>query len=239
MANIRVSDIVQPYAGEGDVVQWLDKLTLVVKRLKNTSVADVLPLFLDGPAYAVYSEMPEADKKDSNLVAAALKEAFGLNSFLAYEEFTSRRWRDGEAVDVYLAELRRLAKLADVETDSLLRRQFIVGLPVAVSRELRAMRQVSATPLSDILNRARSLLAESTVRDSAAVSVANIQNGAGKSRRCFRCGGAHFVKNCTAPAADAAPRCWTCGMSGHTSRYCTQGNAPRRAAALAALPNTQ
>ena len=45
-------------------------------------------------------------------------------------------------VDVYLSDLHRLAKLAGVESDCLLRRAFIVGLPAVVSRELRALAKV-------------------------------------------------------------------------------------------------
>ena len=45
-------------------------------------------------------------------------------------------------VDVYLSDLRRLAKLAQVESDSLLRRAFVVGLPAVVSRDLKALAKV-------------------------------------------------------------------------------------------------
>ena len=252
MATVRLSDLIQPFSGEGDVVQWLDKLALVSKRLKDTP-ADVLPLFLEGPAYAVYSEMPEEDKESADAIATALKEAFGLNGFLAYEQLSCRRWRTGEPVDVYLAELRRLAKLADVESENLLRRAFIVGLPPDVSRELRAMVKVATTDLPTIVVRARALMAETTVLESAAASATmkpgrrrGVVGGAGggaKNRgergRCFRCGGQHLLRHCTATMDGQTLLCWTCGSQGHMARDCHQGNASGRAGAPVALPNMQ
>ena len=46
-----------------------------------------------------------------------------------------------------MAALWRLAKMANVESDELLRRAFIVGLPIGVSRELLAIANVDTTPL--------------------------------------------------------------------------------------------
>jgi hypothetical protein len=231
MATVRISDIVEPYGGEGDIVQWLERLTMVVKRLKETALADVLPLYLVGPAYAVYSELPDSDKDDADIIKATLKEAFGLNPFVAYEELTVRKWRRGEAVDVYMAELRRLAKLAEVTDEMVIRRQFIVGLPPVVSRELRAMKDVSSASLSSILSRARALMAESSVSQTTAVfAVAKIDRQQNvisgrkgsdpESRRCYRCGGPHLIRYCT-------------------KAIITQGNYLGKAAAPEAFPKTQ
>ena len=254
MASIKISDLIQPFAGEGDIVQWLDRLTLVSKRLKD-SLADVMPLFLEGPAYAVYCEMPEDLKQDDVAIAATLKEAFGINAFLAYEQFASRKWRAGEPVDVYLAALRRLAKLADVESEALLRRAFIVGLPSDVSRELRAMTNVGLTALPAIVDRARALMAETSLSESVAASAEAVvrarrghavggrsaNKNRGESRRCFRCGGPHFVRDCTVLPPTESPRCQLCDVLGHVARDCQrlQGNASGRAAAPAALPTKQ
>ena len=68
-------------------------------------------------------------------------------------------WRD-EPVDVYLTDLRRLARLAGVTSDTLLLRAFVVGLPAAVTRELRALPGMERMPLSDVVKRARCLVGE-------------------------------------------------------------------------------
>jgi hypothetical protein len=244
MANVRISDVVQPFNGEGDVTQWLDKLYLVAKLRKIENVETVLPLFLEGPAFAVYSEMKEEDKKDLTSIGAILKEAFGLNGFLAYEELTSRSWRTGEPVDVYLAELRRLAKLAGVETDAILKRAFVVGLPTAASREMRSMANVETASLATMLNRARALMAESVGESAAAFAAAprfmkpkhQVDAAGNRSRRCHRCAGAHLLKDC--PSTERL-RCWTCGADNHLSRNCQhQGNSSGRASAPEVLPKT-
>lgn len=206
----KIFKFVQPFTGEGDIMLWLDKLTLVCARLKETPV-DVLPLLLEGPAFAVFNEMPEEKKTSGEAIMAVLKEAFGLNGFSAFEQLTTRQWRAGEPVEVFLAALRRLAKLASVESDALLRRAFIVGLPLSVSRGLRTMAKVDTLPLADIVDRARALMAESAVSATAAVSAASTDK-----RRCFRCNGPHLIRDCTA-----------------------QGNGSGKIAAPAILPRSQ
>ena len=90
-----------------------------------------LPLFLDGAAFSVYLHLDEKDCYEK--VKQALIKAFSTNPFTAYEQFVQRRWSN-ESVDVYLSDLRRLARLAGIEENILLRRAFVVGLPSYVSR---------------------------------------------------------------------------------------------------------
>ena len=61
-------------------------------------------------------------------VERVLLDAFAMNAYQAYDRFRLRIWEEGEAVDVYLTDLRRLARLAGVESDDLLRVAFIVGV---------------------------------------------------------------------------------------------------------------
>ena len=111
----------------------------------------------------------------------------------------------GEPVDDFVAAPRRLAKMANVESDELLRRVFVVGLPMEVSRELRAMANVNTTPLPQIVDRARALMAETTRSELAAVTIMakpcyfiGVKEGVAMSRRCFKCNGPHLTRNCTA-----------------------------------------
>ena len=241
---VRISDVVKPFSGEGDVVQWLDKLEIVAELRGIADVSKLLPLFLEGPAFAVYREMDPDEKGDLTAIKRALTDAFSLNAFQAYEQLTRRCWKD-EPVDVYLSDLRRLAKLAGVESDCLLRRAFVVGLPAVVSRELRALAKVDNLSLSSVVERARALMAEQVVEDLVAVSPreeaeVGCSAGRGGSRpwRCFRCGRPHRARNCTAARK---MNCWTCGLEGHFARDChsDSGNEVGKTGAPAVFPSTQ
>lgn len=237
---MRLTDLVKAYDGTGDVCVWISKFELVAKLKKIEEPAQVLPLFLDGPAYSVYCELDDAKKGDVKNIKAALKDAFGVNSFLAYEQLTRRVWQD-EPVDVYLTDLRRLARLAGVETDTLLMRAFVVGLPSQVSRELRASARVSSLSLAELVERARSLMAELVGSSVVAVAAKGTSyQGLNRDKRiqerkCFSCGGPHLLRACPSKKKLV---CWTCGQEGHISKHCTgrQGNAQGRVSAPEALP---
>ena len=46
-----------PFDGSNaDIVQWLEKIKMVAKLRGDDDLATIVPLFLEGPAYAVFSE---------------------------------------------------------------------------------------------------------------------------------------------------------------------------------------
>ena len=92
-----------------NVVEWLEKAELVCKFRGVAHLESVIPLRLTGDAFAVYQQLPDADKQDVGKITKALRIAFAVNSFTAYEQFVGRRLPHGETVGVFLAELRRLA----------------------------------------------------------------------------------------------------------------------------------
>ena len=238
VASVRISDIVQCFNGEGDVVQWLEKLELVAELHEITNVQKLLPLFLEGQAFAVFKELGAAEKGNLSAIKAALTDAFALNPFQAYEQLTRRKWCD-EPVDFFLSDLRRLAKVAGIENEELIRRAFVVGLPPGVSRELRALAKIDSLSLSDVLTRARALLAEQVEGDCNYVATARKDEKMKReSKRCFRCDGPHLIKDCKAFRSRRVV-CWTCGEEGHVARQCSQreqGNGNGRAGAPVALP---
>ena len=239
--TLRLHDVVRPFSGEGDVVQWLEKLEMVAKLRGISDLQNVLPLFLEGSAYAVFSEMDEMKKKDLAAIKEALTDAFALNAFQAYERFISRKWNN-EPVDVYLSDLRRLARLAKVENDSLLRKAFVVGLPAVVSRDLRALAKVDAMSLSSLVERARAVMAESQISEElVAVSTHRgaptthaTKKNVAQRLRCFKCGGQHHVRNCQLPVGKIT--CWSCGGEGHLARNCKLGNEVGKVGAPEAFP---
>ena len=103
--------LIQEFSGDGfvNVIEWLEKAELVCALRGITRLEAVLPLRLTGGAFAVYQQLTAEDKADSGKIKFALKTAFAVDAFTAYELFVARRLQPGETVDVYLAELRRLA----------------------------------------------------------------------------------------------------------------------------------
>ncbi|KAF0296806.1 Intracisternal A-particle Pol-related polyprotein [Amphibalanus amphitrite] len=97
--------------GNASVEEWLDKTELVCQLRGVSDIQTVVPLRLTGGAFSVYQQLKPEEKLQYSAVKAALLRAFAVDKFQAYEEFTARRLRVGESVDVYLADLRRLASL--------------------------------------------------------------------------------------------------------------------------------
>ena len=103
--------LIPEFSGDStqNVVEWLEKAELVCKLRGVAHLESVLPLRLTGGAFAVYQQLPDADKQDIGKITKALRTAFAVDSFTAYEQFVGRRLQHGETVDMFLAELRRLA----------------------------------------------------------------------------------------------------------------------------------
>ena len=92
--KIKANDILKCFDGTTDITSWLNKLKVVARlqAIENEKLCDIIPLFLEGEAFAVYEHMPDGDKTDTLKVERALKEAFSLNPITAYELFKQRQW---------------------------------------------------------------------------------------------------------------------------------------------------
>ena len=256
--NVKVlTDLVRPFDGQGDVMEWISKLELIADLRGVTRLEKVIPLFLSGNAHCLYLELSPDEKKSEKAIKSALISAFGMNSYKAYEQFVRRVWHD-ESVDVFATDLKRLARLGGVAYDDIVKTQFVVGLPPSVSKELRTSVKLKECTMSQLVARARELLSELDVvgkpvaapalgsglpapAASAAVSGSSArtldgesESRGGRGLRCYKCGGPHMKRHCP-----VRPKfnCWTCGQEGHSARVCSQGNARGGAAAqVAAAP---
>ena len=171
--------LIPEFSGDStqNVVEWLEKAELVCKLRGVAHLESVLPLRLTGGAFAVYQQLPDADKQDIGKITKALRTAFAVDSFTAYEQFVGRRLQHGETVDVFLAELRRLAVPFGGLSDKMLACAFVAGLPDTVKQLLRAGSRMEELPIDQILTRARAVLAD----EVGVVAAVSAMTGAGAS----------------------------------------------------------
>ena len=65
--SVKLSDLIKPYQEQsvsGDFIEWIDRLELVAKLQKIDDMKSFLPLFLAGPAFAVYQQLNEEAKNN-------------------------------------------------------------------------------------------------------------------------------------------------------------------------------
>ena len=131
-----------------DVAEWIDKLELVCRLKGVESQENVIPLRLTGGAFSVYQQLADDCKKDAKKIKEALLTAFAVDKFTAYEQLVTRRLRPNESVDVYLADLRRLSRLAGAMNETVLACAFVAGLPEEMRLTLRSGSRMESLDLS-------------------------------------------------------------------------------------------
>lgn len=220
------------------VTEWLDKVELVCQLRGLSELHNIVPLRLTGGAFAVYQQLSTADKLVYTKIKGALVSAFASDRFCAYEQFITRRLGDGESVDVYLADLRRLAVLFGGMPDTSLACAFVAGLPEAARRTLRASSRIESMDIDQILSRARAVLVEEGNSGAIGAGIVPRCACAGKEIEavavtCHSCGQPnHYARDCLTRREGRSRRnsirCFRCGRQGHVASSC-QGNAIREA----------
>ena len=242
---VKLSDIVNPFsdAKKEDFCEWLERLELVADLQEVEKKEAFLPLFLRGHAFAVFKQLGEETKKSYAALKGALVSAFSINRITAYEQLRKRALRDGEPVDSFVADLRRLFLLTGVKEvpDELLRCAFIAGLPERCRDQLQLLPGIDSMPMEDLLVKARALVPLSC-SDGVTGSCQEVGLGAagvvshgkgagnagggrkqeGSARACFVCGDSnHVSRSCPKKVR----RCFRCGDPSHFIRDCPkQGN---------------
>ena len=198
--SVKVSELIKTYEDgkSGDFSVWVDKLELVAKLQKVDDLTTFLPLFLSGAAFAVYKHLEDDIKEDYPKLKAALLTAFSVDRFSAYIQLQNRALKDGEAVDVYLADLKRLTTLmGQSEPDPLLKCAFMAGLPTEVATQLKSIASVEDMGLSELVNRARMMITAGNGEMTSCAAGKRRQHWQRREVRCYRCNKlGHIQKNC-------------------------------------------
>ena len=178
-----------------------------------------LPTLLEGEALAVWMELSEEEQQDIARAKEKMIKKMAPTEFVSLEKFQKRKILPGEAISLYLHELKTLLDqampgLAAEAKQQLLVHQFLAGLPVSVSQQLRATGDTKV--LDQVVERAKLLMivqeqtaavtSEETemlklqaqvLQLTEQVAALNIQRKDGDSRRCFYCNRpGHTQRNC-------------------------------------------
>ena len=143
--SVKGDNYLRPFRGRGDdfEVLWQKFLVLCTLQKQDTDIKkmSVLPLFLDGDAFQVFTQMSADDQKKPDEVQKRLQGAFSMTRAQAYRLFSDRVLREDESADAYVADLKRLLALSGHPVkdskDQILVEQLIRGLPVDFGRQVR------------------------------------------------------------------------------------------------------
>ena len=184
---------------------------------------------IGGPAYKLLRSLCQNDTK-----AKTYEELIKLltdhlspkpNDIATRFTFYKRDRNNGESVNEYVAELRRLSENCNFgdTLNTYLRDRFVCGLnSESVQQKLLTMKDLT---LDTALETARTF--EKAYKDARAIRGAEVggmnrlqakQSGEGGSKKeCFRCGSSYHLAN---KCGFKNSNCFNCGMKGHTKQKC-------------------
>ena len=148
---------------EGDLTKWFKRFEIcsAANDWDDAMQAKKMPTLLEGEALAVWLDLSEDDQKNYSEAKKKIIGRLAPMSFVSLDDFHARRLRPGESLPVFVHSLKRLLGQAmpDVEEGTrkqLLRHQFLVGLPAAVSKQVRSTEEID--DLDKMVDRAKLLL---------------------------------------------------------------------------------
>ena len=99
-----------------------------------------MPLFLEGEAFLVWSLISQSDQPDEDVLQVTPSSAFSMTPATVYRSFVTRYLRPDEAVEAFVADLRRFAQVTAYRSgvpdkDPMVVEQMVAGLPVAFKKK--------------------------------------------------------------------------------------------------------
>ena len=79
--TVKLTDVVKTFTGsrDEDIVIWIERLEVVAELQEIGDLAPVIPLFLEGPAYDVFTQLPREERSDGEKVKERLIAAFSMS----------------------------------------------------------------------------------------------------------------------------------------------------------------
>ena len=143
MANRHIS--VPKSFANGDASEWFKRFDICSRanEWSDETKALKLPTLLEGEALATWLDLSEEEQANYGRAKTRMLEKMTPMKFVTLEEFHQRKLRPGEALPLFIHDLKKLLDRAMPDVDAaargqLLLHQFLAGLPTAVSRQLRA-----------------------------------------------------------------------------------------------------
>ena len=232
---------------EGSPVDWFQRFEICCNA--NSWGRSESQEATEGEALAVWLELSEDEQKDYKVAKAKILERMGPVQFVSMDDFHRCRLLPGESLSVFIHELKRLMDQAMPDADAqtrkqLLIHQFLTGIPVEMSKQLRAAGEIE--DLDRLIQRAKLLMTLDCREKTTAVEkqqidtvealkqqvtafteqVAALTTTTQRSRQpasllCFRCNlPGHVQRNCP----NKSRRCYVCGRNGHIASECRSGN---------------
>ena len=132
----------------GDVKDWFQRYEICTKTNgRNTAVkATILPTLLEGEVLAIWLELTGEQLEDYGVAKGEIAKAMRPMEFISLDDFHCKKLRPGEAISVFVHNLKKLIDhaipdMAKEARDPFLLYQFLVGLPDGI-RQLRASGEV-------------------------------------------------------------------------------------------------
>ena len=94
-------------ATDTPILEWLKDLKLTFELSQISKIEGVLPQQLKGAARETYRQLYKEQWDDIEEIKRALIKAYGTDSFVVFEQFTTHRLCPEETTDAFLTDLQR------------------------------------------------------------------------------------------------------------------------------------